>query len=176
MLTDSEQQFWVVDNFYQDPDKIRDTALSCDYEEDIRFYKGYRSFSAFRPEEIKDRFQKLINKKIVQWGYDTNGKFQYTTPVDPLVYHKDRQTHAAVVYLNPDAPLQCGTSFWTSKHENPFQWGFLDRTKFDLVDSVGNVYNRLIIFRGDLIHSASQYFGTGLHDSRLVQLFFFDCE
>jgi len=41
---------------------------------------------------------------------------------------------------------------------------------------IGNVYNRLVIFDGKNIHSGSEYFGTGLEDSRLIHLFFFDSE
>jgi hypothetical protein len=176
MITHNEQKFWVIDDFYENPDYVRSIALSSRYQENIRFYKGFRSVIDFKSENLKHKFENIIQRKIIKWDYNANGIFQYTTPSDPLVYHKDKQTHAGVLYLTPDAPLQCGTSFWTSKHENPFQWGFLDRTKFELVDSIGNVYNRLILFKANLIHSASQYFGTGLEDSRLVQLFFFDCE
>lgn len=176
LLTNNEQNFWVIDNFYKDPDSIRSLALSSDYSADIRFYKGYRSNIFYRPEEIKDFFEKIIGRKITNWEHGTNGRFQYTTPEDPLVYHQDSQTHAAVVYLDPNAPLYTGTSFYTSKHENPFSWGFLDETKFEKVDSVGNVYNRAIIFRANLIHAASKYYGQSKEDSRLVQLFFFDCK
>ena len=52
--------------------------------------------------------------------------------------------------------------------------GFYDATKFELVDSIGNVFNRLFIFDAQHIHAASQYFGTNKEDSRLFHIFFFD--
>jgi transcription antitermination factor NusA-like protein len=52
----------------------------------------------------------------------------------------------------------------------------LDRNAWELVDTVGNVFNRLVIFDSKLIHAASEYFGSNIHDSRLFHLFFFDAE
>ena len=52
--------------------------------------------------------------------------------------------------------------------------GYYDSTNFDLVDSIGNVFNRLFIFDAQSIHAASQYFGQSMTDSRLFQIFFFD--
>ena len=57
-----------------------------------------------------------------------------------------------------------------------FRNGFLDSTEFDLVDTIGNVYNRLILFDAQIIHAAATYFGTTKENSRLFQLFFFDLE
>jgi hypothetical protein len=62
------------------------------------------------------------------------------------------------------------------EHNSVFKTGFYDSTQFDLVDSVGNVYNRLILFNAKMIHAAPTYFGERLDDSRLFQLFFFDIE
>jgi hypothetical protein len=176
MLGRGNQNFWVIENFYEEPDKIREMALLKEYRQNIKFYKGFRSTTPFRPEIIKLKFEEVIGQKILKWDHNANGVFQYTTPEDPLVYHTDSQSHAAVVYLNPNAPYECGTEFLASDAPNPFKWGFLDRTKFSPVDAVGNVYNRAIIFRGSQIHAACRYFGTELEDSRLVHLFFFDCE
>ena len=55
-----------------------------------------------------------------------------------------------------------------------FDGGFYDSTKFDLIDSIGNVFNRLFIFDAQNIHAASKYFGQTLEDSRLFHIFFFD--
>ena len=55
-----------------------------------------------------------------------------------------------------------------------FRRGFLDSTEFEMVDTVGNVYNRVVLFDAKMIHSASEYFGTTKENGRLFQLFFFD--
>jgi len=51
-----------------------------------------------------------------------------------------------------------------------------DRANYDKlftpIDIFGNVYNRLIMYRGDEFHKSNDYFGTTLQDGRLTQVFF----
>ena len=47
-------------------------------------------------------------------------------------------------------------------------------TKFETGAYVESVANRLVIFDGGLIHSASEYFGWDIHTSRLFHIFFFN--
>jgi hypothetical protein len=128
-----------------------------------------------------------MNKEIVNWSsYGSNGCFQLCMAGEQLVYHYDLQDYAAIIFLTPDAPLESGTSTYRSKatgesritetteKDKVFRNGFLDSTQFDLIDRLGNVYNRLIIFDGKLIHSASCYFGNNNENCRLFQMFFFD--
>ena len=52
--------------------------------------------------------------------------------------------------------------------------GNLDKTIYEPVDVVGNVFNRLVIFEARSIHAASEYFGFHKYNCRLWQMFFFD--
>lgn len=184
-------QFLVVDNFYEDPDAVRALALSQDFAPDIRYHKGNRTSKKFLAPNTRQIFESLLGRKITNWStYEYNGVFQFCTAEDPLVYHSDVQSYAAAVYLTPDAPPETGTSFFRSKrypdirqshvddanYGDVFKGGYYDKTQFELVDTVGNVYNRLAMWNSKLIHSASQYFGTNKYDSRLFHLFFFDIE
>jgi hypothetical protein len=109
----------------------------------------------------------------------------------PSVFHCDTQKWAGVIYLTPDAPPQAGTSFYRHKetkkrHSSEINWErgeglkvfnqhtFLDASPYERVDMVGNVFNRLVIFDGNLIHSGHDYFGWDIASSRLFQIFFFD--
>lgn len=180
------KKIFVVDNFYQNPDAVRETALQARYIEDNRWYKGKRSELTYRDQSIKSAFESIIGQSITKWDeYETNGKFQYCTPEDLLVYHCDLQVWAAMIYLTPNAPYDTGTSFYAHRetgirssqdpdHGRAFSGGFYDKTRFDLVDTVGNIYNRLVIFDSHSIHAAAGYFGAQLHNSRLFQIFFFD--
>jgi len=51
-----------------------------------------------------------------------------------------------------------------------------DMTKWELVDNLANVYNRLVLYRGDHFHMSMDYFGQDLYDGRLFQTFFFNTE
>ena len=51
---------------------------------------------------------------------------------------------------------------------------FVDPYPYEMVDTAGNVFNRLVIFDARLIHSAGDYFGHNIETGRLFQMFFFD--
>jgi acid phosphatase family membrane protein YuiD len=91
-----------------------------------------------------------------------------------------------MLYLTPNAPPQCGTTTFVHKKSGvrhsshpeimtALDWNTtLDRTPYDPVDVIGNVFNRLVIFDARCVHSASEYFGYNIHNARLWQMFFFD--
>jgi hypothetical protein len=180
------KRIFVVDNFYTDPYAVREYALQQDFKADLRYYKGKRTEQQFIVPGTKKIFEKIIGQDITVWDeYGMNGVFQTCNAEDPLVYHTDFQEWAGMVYLTPDAPFESGTSMFAHKGTRArhitdlgmdiaFDGGFYDGTKFELVDSIGNVFNRLVIFNGKCIHSASKYFGKELSDSRLFHMFFFD--
>lgn len=187
----SVPSFIVVDNFYENPDEVRALALQQSYAPDLRYHKGQRTSTKFIAPGTKELFESLIGRKITRWTeFEYNGIFQYCTPEDPLVYHSDVQSYAAAVYLTPNAPPQTGTTFYRSKkypdvrkvdindpnYRDVYENYYYDKTKFETVDVVGNVYNRLALWDARLIHSASEYFGKNKEDSRLFHLFFFDIE
>ena len=187
MNRNPRKKLWVVDNFYEDPYALREFALKQDFNDDLRFYKGKRTANVYHTPQIKQRFEEIMGVKIREFaGNGTmNGVFQYCTPEDLLVHHHDSQTWAAMVFLTPDAPFETGTSFYRHKQTGITladppksdvysMHGFYDRTKFELIDQIGNVFNRLVIFDARCLHSATQYFGTKKEDARLFHIFFFD--
>lgn len=178
----------VIDNFYDEPDKVRELALNQTFEFHPNNHKGKRTEKVFLFDGLKESFESILNQKIKNWNYyPVNGCFQICVGGDQLVYHVDLQEYAGIIFLTPDAPPQSGTNFFRSKYTKKtkvgskeydivFKNGFLDCTEFELVDTVGNVYNRLVLFDAQMIHAASTYFGNNLENGRLFQMFFFDLE
>jgi hypothetical protein len=195
-FTKKVPEMLVVDNFFDDPDAVREFALQQEFTPHPKQHKGQRTHSRFSNPETKAEFERLLGVPIRNNGwnkYGANGVFQFCTCKDPLVWHSDSQDMAAVVYLTPDAPPESGTSLYRSKitglrypakgipnavelNDAMFSGNLLDKTKWELIDTIGNVYNRLVIWNGKAIHAASNYFGTRLDNSRLFQIFFFDIE
>lgn len=190
----------VVDDFYSDPDTIRKIAMEQDFNPS-GYHKGKRTQTRLILDGTKEEIERILNRKIISWNQGYTGVFQYCTSEDPIVYHADAQSYAAVVYLTPDAPPETGTTFWRSKKNKLWRRptdkdlnlldksqnealdemfgnppNFYDGTRWEMVDKIGNRYNRLAIWDAKLIHSASQYFGTNIEDSRLFHMFFFDCD
>ena len=176
----------IIDNFYTNPDLVREFALKCNFNFHEKYHKGQRTDHCYRFPGVKERFEQLLNCKIKNWeNYGTNGCFQFCTPEDKLVVHYDGQQYAGVLYLTPNAPVNCGTTLYKSKitnkmkvsneeHNIVFKDGYLNFENFEAVDTIGNVYNRLILFDAKIIHASSGYFGNEKGNSRLFQLFFFD--
>ena len=190
---DYRNGLWVVDNFYKDPDAIRKFALEQEYHQGGlgRGYIGRRTFEQFLFPELKEEFERIMGRKITKWEeHGMNGRFQYSMEGEPLVYHCDSQQWAAMIYLTPDAPYETGTGTFacrgTKIHHNShpdIMYAFrncsdggqnLDKTLFEPVDQIGNVYNRLVIFNAGYLHAALGYFGYKPENSRLWQMFFFD--
>lgn len=179
-------RMFIVDNFYSNPDDIRNYALTqVEYEQDLRWYKGFRSKTTYRPDGLKEAFEHIIGQRIIDFESCYNGVFQIMISSDPQVYHYDTQKWAAMIYLTPDAPLESGTRLHRSRRnltrhrddinaDDAFRGDFYDSTQFDIADSACNIYNRLVIMDAGCFHSAGPYFGNTLETGRLTHLFFFD--
>lgn len=189
----------VVDDFYKDPDFVRAFAMNHLTFEGSDYHRGKRSVESFILNGTKERFEALLGRPILNWNHDryANGRFQYCTSQDPIVYHVDIQTHAAMVYLTPNAPLNSGTATYKSKitgatrFDNPdddidlyertfrgrsLDMNFYDRTTYEMVDNIANVYNRCVLFDAKTLHAATAYFGDDIENARFFQLFFFDVD
>lgn len=88
---------------------------------------------------------------------------------------------SGLVYLTPNAPPEVGTTIWREKATGKciasegakFDQ---DASKFDLALLVENRFNRLVLFRENVLHRAEHGFGTTNDTSRLTQTFFFHSE
>lgn len=173
----------IVDDFYSNPDDVREFALQQDF--DVKGnYPGLRT-APFLNEDTKQGIQRLLEPhagKITDWGEQYSGCFQLCTAHDRTWIHADvNNTWAGVLYLTPDAPLSGGTALYRHKetgHVSDQQMDYepYDYTKWEVVDQVGNVFNRLVMYRGDLFHASVDYFGINFGDGRLIQTFFFSTE
>jgi hypothetical protein len=187
----------VVDNFYANPDFIREWAMNEINFSPSDYHKGERATERFSIFGMKEKLEEIIGKPVYNWNYDAyaNGIFQFCTADQPIVYHVDNQTYAGIVFLTPDAPPSTGTAFYRSKVTGDYKFddekrqtinyvrafqgksaemNFYDGTNFEKIDEVGNVYNRLVLFDAKNIHAATQYFGDGIDNARFFHMFFFD--
>ena len=187
----------VVDNFYNDPDLVREWAINSIDFSPSEYHKGQRANERFILDGTKEKLEEIIGKPIFNWNHDryANGIFQFCTADQPIVYHVDNQTYAAMVYLTPDAPPTSGTAFYRSKVTGDYKFdddkrktqayvdafkgnsnemNFYDGTNFEKIDEVGNKYNRLVLFDAKNIHAATQYFGDAIDNARFFHMFFFD--
>lgn len=181
----------IIDNFYKHPYEVRNFALLQDF-----FGKDYfpgKRTKSFASIDIKNKFQNFLNPfggKITDFSlYNSdNGSFQITTSNDKSWIHNDSSSSnwAGIVYLTPNAPINSGTIFYKHKTgvsnsietqitDTHIESG-VDYSNWEIVDKVGNVFNRLILYNSTRYHQSGDYFGTNLYDGRLFQVFFFKTE
>ncbi len=194
----------VIDNFYINAKETRDYILSQEFK--VRGnYPGQRTTSR-ATQHLKEMIEGYIQHfagKIIDWpmpsssdndgrnNNDTyNGAFQYTTSRDRTWIHNDGWNNwAGVLYLTPNAPVNSGTGIYRFKdgtrtvdeaeargNKKIIDENSQDYTKWELVDKVGNVFNRLVLFNSKQYHASMDYFGTNKENGRLFQVFFFSTE
>ena len=173
----------VIDNFYDDPDSIREFALSQDFLVKGN-YPGMRTGSFATPLH-KSKLEKIMGREINYWPDGYNGSFQIVTEDCKSWIHRDNTDYSLIVFLTPDPPPQSGTVFYKhiatgaeradEKHteemlcrdtHTPGAWRITDR--------IENKYNRAILFNGRLTHMSDNYFGNSKETGRLFQTFFFN--
>ena len=183
--------FLIVDNFYNNAEEVRKYALSLPFEKKGN-YPGARTKGLSEPyfSNMRSYFEELLSKKINYWPNDDNNtSFQYTTKDSSSWVHHDLTRWAAVLYMTPDAPVDSGTAIYRHKESGISLWNpqdpkteFNDRreittdlSKWEQIISVGNIFNRLIVYRGEYYHkSILSGFGEDQFNGRLFQTFFFD--
>lgn len=94
-----------------------------------------------------------------------------------------------MLYLTPDAPEHCGTSFYRQRMPNGQLGGnTVNKPHDNLVQALGtrfvppdsfvedvripNRFNRLIVYSAAMIHSATAYCGEVLANERMAAVFF----
>lgn len=191
----------IIDNFYNNALDTRNYILTQEFS--VRGnYPGQRTIS-YANEHLKETIQTFVEPfggKITDFPIPNedgsnasniyNGSFQYTTSRDRSWVHIDGNNNwAGVLYLTPNAPLTSGTSFYKfydgttckrdmellENNENIDRCS-QDLTKWEKVDQVGNVFNRLILFNANRFHMSMDYFGDTKENGRLFQVFFFSTE
>jgi predicted O-methyltransferase YrrM len=190
----------VIDNFYKNPYETRKYILTQEFS--VRGnYPGQRTVS-YATQHLKEIIQGYVmpfGGKITEFPIPDeskskstiyNGSFQYTTSRDRSWVHTDGYNNwGGVLYMTPNAPLSSGTAFYqfndgavcqqdqdilqNKKETDTYSQ---DMTKWKLVDQVGNVFNRLILFNSKRFHMSMDYFGDSKENGRLFQVFFFSTE
>jgi uncharacterized protein DUF6445 len=195
---------YVVDDFYAEPDKVRDFALRSDFASAGKYnYPGWQSMRALTANSLADAFSEVIGEQVVpEPDRYTWGGFRLITVSTGAMtkVHADTAVDwAAMVYLTPGIDDAAGTGFFRHKETGLFgpptdaqarALGYADANEFEeqvarrdmadlakweLVSHVHPQYNRLVIFRGcTQYHAPLAGSGSNAGDGRLTQNFFFN--
>lgn len=191
----------VIDDFFDDPDSVREFALAQEYETD---QEGNWPGKRTKPiHELNPAFFNLFVNKIVSVFYDFSSvEIKWTAAahfqlIDKSYQegwvHLDKSLASAVIYLSKDArgsgttiyrpidTLSCGIKNNNEKVDLfkhcslGDDLGFLreeNNQQFRPTVSVESEYNRLVLFDGHMYHAANNFFGDEKEDSRLTLICF----
>lgn len=119
----------VIDDFYKDPEKVRDIFLDTPKSDDKGNLAGEMSSMYLYDESLRKLLSQIVGHQVDS-GYTTNGKARFTKKDDTFKQHIHfdaipKICWAGVVYLTPDhlvPDLQnAGTKFWTHKEKQIFE-------------------------------------------------------
>lgn len=201
------RDYWVLDDALPNPDEVRTRSLArTDWYEGYphrpESWPGLRAMPALEQDELarlEDRVRQATgaSKLWVETAGDAGTLNHNCVQVvgynecEPRPHTDSRALcrYAAVLYLNPNVPDDCGTSFYRQRlpggqrggnvvqppHNNLVEalgTRFVDIGAFAEDIAIPHRYNRLLVYRANLIHSATGYWGHTLEKKRMAAVFF----
>lgn len=201
------RDFWVVDDVLPNAREVRERCLAksdwqLGYPHTGEVWPGMRSIPALLDDElaaIDVRVCQLTGARkvwIEQTDEGTQLNHNCVQVVGSLEGAKKPHTdslnlcrYAAVLYLNPNVPEQCGTSFFRQRLPGGQLGGNIVMPPHrSLAEALGNRFvppdslvedvrvdhhfNRLLLYKANLIHSATAYWGQEIAAKRMTAVFF----
>lgn len=170
----------VLDNFLPYPNIVRHWALKQEFFDCEQMTKkvgkpntwpGLRTIGINELDIgfANDVLSKMSYLAQYHFGVPRNihirSAFQLTRKDDgnSWIHRDDDVDVACLLYLTPNAPFSSGTNLYS---EPPHE----------VTDNIGNVYNRLVMYRANIYHKSNEYFGDNLENGRLTLVSFIKVE
>ncbi|ODT90254.1 MAG: hypothetical protein ABS82_16820 [Rhodanobacter sp. SCN 67-45] len=201
------RDYWVVDDVLPNAGEVRERCLArtdweLGYPHTGEVWPGMRAMPALLDGELaaldaracaltgaarvwveQSEAGTRLNHNCVQVVGSVEGSVKPHTDSSHLC------RYAAVLYLNPDVPDHCGTSFFRQRMPGGQLGGNIVLAPHrNLAEALGNRFvrpdafvedvrvahrwNRLLVYKANLIHSASAYWGLEMAAKRMTAVFF----
>jgi hypothetical protein len=192
----------VVDDFLDDPFVLRDAALRLTYPDVKGMYPGRNSVERINVEELNSEVARLVGEPLEPMLHNqAHGKCRmaFASDVGTARVHVDGSHWSGILYLSRPEDCRGGTEFFrhipTNTERAPYsdeeaarrfgapsakQWvadllerDTMDDSKWEMTMKVPMRFNRLVLLRPWLWHTAGECFGNTPENARLVYLMFF---
>jgi hypothetical protein len=199
--------YWVFDDVLADPAGVRarclakkDWILGAPHRPEV--WPGRRAIPALEPGELA-QVEALVREATGAprlWIETAPGGGRLNHNCVQVVGARESQAkphtdsrklcrYAGVLYLSPDVPADCGTSFFRQRMPGGRPGGnFVPEPHANMVEALGTRFvppdsfaedvsvpyrcNRLLVYTAALLHSATRYHGSTLEDGRMACVFF----
>lgn len=192
----------IVDDFLDNAQAFRDAALRLTYPDVRGAFPGRNSVERIDLQGLDQQVSRLVGEPVVAMPpSQAHGKFRLALAGDTgrARVHVDTAHWSGILYLSRPEDCRGGTEFFRHRPTNTDRaplddrealgFGYptanqmvtdilsretLDDSKWEMTQRVPMRFNRLLLLRPWLWHTAGEAFGEDLHDSRLVYLMFFE--
>ncbi|MCI5047245.1 MAG: DUF6445 family protein [Aquisalinus sp.] len=194
----------IIDDFFNNPDEIREMALSLDYppRPPKAYYPGRNSGQPLPLRGVERMMGDIVhepNLVVAPNSSHAHPRLALEGDQSRASIHTDYCHWSALIYLTPDEYCQGGTHFFRHKKTGwdmaPVFPGVAeaagypdantalhtimneehnDRTKWTETMTIPMKYNRMVVFRGYLFHDAGVSFGKTPETGRLILPLFFE--
>ncbi|MDJ0655439.1 MAG: DUF6445 family protein [Xanthomonadales bacterium] len=190
----------IVDDFLADAHALRQAAMNMEFPEVQGQYPGRNSSQRVSVPGLDEHVSRLVGEPLRPLApQEAHGKFRIALAEDigKGKVHVDRAHWSGILYLSLPEHCQGGTEFFrhipTNTERAPYndqeaaalggssarQWvadvleDSNDDSKWEMTMRVPMRFNRLILLRPWLWHTAGENFGDSLENGRLVYLLFY---
>ena len=192
----------VIDDFLDNAAQLREAAMGLDYpHRDDRAYHGRNSTRRIFVDGTNEAVSRLLGEPLEPIDpLHSHARFRVTLEGEEgrADIHIDQSYWSGILYLTPDEFCQGGTDFfrhiptnsdrmpmdetgvraqgydsYEALHRDVIEKDTKDRSKWQHVMRVPMRFNRLVLLRPWLYHTAAPGFGDSMANGRLVYLLFF---
>jgi hypothetical protein len=191
----------IVDDFMDNATGLREAALRLTYPEQQGAFPGRNSLERINIGGLEDEVSRLVNEPLVPISpLESHAKCRLTLARDEgrAKVHIDHSHWSGILYLSRPEDSQGGTDFFRhirtntdeapvektdlaakgyasfeDMHRDIIEQDSLDDSKWERTMNVPMRFNRLVLLRPWLWHTAGPGFGERPENGRLVYLMFF---
>ena len=173
----------IKDDFYTNPDEVREIALGKNYAEPPAGTPRLAVTAICNESESKAMYERLtpfLPQLEANPVVGVNILFRYTlaNAQKKIFCHVDGCSSAGIVYLSKPEDCAGGTTIYRHKatgdeiynKQNRHLYDFRDPGQWEVIEEVEMVYNRLVMYPGQLFHAITPvFFGDRIDNARLTQ-------
>ena len=201
------RDYWIVDDVLPDVQAVRDRTLQRDdwaagFPHTKESWPGHRVMPGLLADEldtVETAMRRVTGVRKLWIGDTGDGRTLNHNCIQVVGRHEGQVRphtdsrllcrYAGVLYLSPEVPEACGTSFFRMRTPTGQLGGnTVPAPNATLVDALGTRFvpqaafvedvrvpyrfNRLLVYAANIIHSASAYCGEHFEDMRMAGVFF----